>query len=54
MDCEIVDISPTTLMLEHSDRPEQIDLLVELLAGYEIAAMARGGAIALQKGEETD
>jgi acetolactate synthase-1/3 small subunit len=54
MDCEIVDISPTTLMLEHSDRPEKIDLLVELLAGYEIAAMARGGAIALQKGEETD
>jgi acetolactate synthase-1/3 small subunit len=54
MDCEIVDISPTTLMLEHSDRPEKIDLLVELLTGYEIVAMARGGAIALQKGEETE
>jgi acetolactate synthase small subunit len=39
-------------MIEHSDRPEKIDLLVDLLAGYEIVAMARGGAIALQKGEE--
>ncbi|MDR1135598.1 MAG: acetolactate synthase small subunit [Clostridiales Family XIII bacterium] len=52
MDCEIVDISHTTLMLEHSDRPEKIDLLVDLLSGYEILEMARGGAIALQKGEE--
>jgi acetolactate synthase-1/3 small subunit len=52
MDCDIVDISPTTLMLEHSDRPERIDLLVDLLDGYDIAAMARGGAIALKKGEE--
>jgi acetolactate synthase-1/3 small subunit len=53
MDCDIVDVSPTTLMIEHSDRPEKIDLLVELLTGYEIVAMARGGAIALKKGEET-
>ncbi|MDR0424338.1 MAG: acetolactate synthase small subunit [Clostridiales Family XIII bacterium] len=52
MECEIVDITHTTLMLEHSDRPEKIDLLVDLLAGYEILEMARGGAIALQKGEE--
>jgi acetolactate synthase-1/3 small subunit len=52
MDCDIVDISPTTLMLEHSDRPEKIDLLVDLLAGYEITAMARGGAIALKKGDD--
>jgi acetolactate synthase-1/3 small subunit len=52
MDCDIVDISPTTLMIEHSDRPEKIDLLVDLLAGYEIAAMARGGAIALKKGDD--
>jgi acetolactate synthase-1/3 small subunit len=52
MECEIVDITHTTLMLEHSDRPEKIDLLVDLLAGYEILEMARGGAIALQKGVE--
>ncbi|MDR3225826.1 MAG: acetolactate synthase small subunit [Clostridiales Family XIII bacterium] len=52
MDCRIVDISPTTLMLEHSDVPEKIDLLVNLLAEYEILDMARGGAIALNAGEE--
>jgi acetolactate synthase-1/3 small subunit len=53
MDCEIVDITHTTLMLEHSDRPEHIDLLIDLLSGYEILEMARGGAIALQKGDES-
>jgi acetolactate synthase-1/3 small subunit len=52
MNCEIVDITHSTLMLEHSDRPENIDLLVDLLSGYEILEMARGGAIALQKGIE--
>ncbi len=50
MGCDIVDISHTTLMLEHSDRPEKIDLLVELLEDYTILDMARGGAIALEKG----
>jgi acetolactate synthase small subunit len=52
MDCRIVDISPGTLMLEHSDVPEKIDLLVNLLSEYEILDMARGGAIALNSGEE--
>jgi acetolactate synthase-1/3 small subunit len=52
MACEIVDISPTTLMLEHSDTPEKIDLLVSMLSDYEILDMARGGAIALKSGEE--
>lgn len=51
MGCDIVDISQTTLMLEHSDRPEKIDLLVELLEDYTIIDMARGGAIALEKGQ---
>ncbi|MDR1571213.1 MAG: acetolactate synthase small subunit [Clostridiales Family XIII bacterium] len=54
MDCKIVDISHTTLMLEHSDRPEKIDLLIDLLSGYEIVEMARGGAIALGKGGDQD
>ena len=54
MDCAIVDISPTTLMLEHSDTPEKIDLLVQLLGEYEILDMARGGAIALNAGEEEE
>jgi len=54
MGCEIVDISQTTLMLEHSDRPEKIDLLVELLEDYKILDMARGGTIALVKGITED
>jgi acetolactate synthase-1/3 small subunit len=54
MDCKIVDITHTTLMLEHSDKPENIDLLIDLLSGYEILEMARGGAIALRKGVEAD
>jgi acetolactate synthase-1/3 small subunit len=54
MECQIVDISPTTLMLEHSDTPEKIDLLVQLLSDYEILDMARGGAIALNSGEEEE
>jgi acetolactate synthase-1/3 small subunit len=54
MDCAIVDISPTTLMLEHSDTPEKIDLLVNLLSTYDILDMARGGAIALNTGEEEE
>ena len=54
MGCDIVDISQNTLMLEHSDRPEKIDLLVELLEDYTILDMARGGAIALEKGQNED
>ncbi|MDR0885344.1 MAG: acetolactate synthase small subunit [Clostridiales Family XIII bacterium] len=52
MDCKIVDISHTTLMIEHSDLPEKIDLLIDLLSGYEILDVARGGAIALKNGIE--
>ena len=50
MNCEIVDISPSTLMLEFDNRPEKVDLLIELLAKYKILEMARTGTIALQKG----
>lgn len=50
MNCEIVDISHTTLMLEFDDRPEKVDLLIELLENYKILEMARTGTIALQKG----
>ena len=51
MDCDIVDVSETTIMLEHSDRPEKIDVLINMLSSYEILDMARGGAIALRMGE---
>lgn len=54
MGCDMVDVSHTTIMLEHSDRPERIDLLVEMLEGYDIVDMARGGTIALEKGGVED
>lgn len=50
MGCAMVDVSHETMMLEHSDRPERIDLLVDMLEGYDIVDMARGGTIALEKG----
>jgi acetolactate synthase-1/3 small subunit len=50
MNCEIVDISHTTLMIEFDDRPERVDLLIDLLSKYSIVEMARTGTIALQKG----
>ena len=51
MGASIVDITETTLMLEHSDRPEKINVLVGLLSAYNVLDMARGGAIALKTGE---
>jgi acetolactate synthase-1/3 small subunit len=53
MNCEIVDISHTTLMIEFDDRPERVDLLIDLLSKYSILEMARTGTIALQKGHES-
>ncbi|MDR1796362.1 MAG: acetolactate synthase small subunit [Clostridiales Family XIII bacterium] len=51
MDASVVDVTETTILLEHADRPDKIDVLVKLLSGYEIMDMARGGAIALRTGE---
>ena len=53
MQGEIVDISHTTLTVEMSDKPEKIDLLIELLSHYNIVEVARTGTIALQKGAES-
>jgi acetolactate synthase-1/3 small subunit len=53
MDCEIVDISHTTLTLEHSDWPEKIDLLIDLLSKYQILEITRTGTIALQRGADS-
>ncbi|HWQ77206.1 MAG TPA: acetolactate synthase small subunit [Anaerovoracaceae bacterium] len=52
MQGEIVDISHATLTVELSDRPEKVDLLIELLSHYNIVEVARTGTIALQKGAE--
>jgi len=53
MDCEIVDITHTTLMIEFDDRSPKVNLLVDLLSKYEILEIVRTGAIAMQKGEGT-
>ena len=53
MNCEIVDISHTTLMIEFDDRTPKVDLLLDLLSKYEILEIVRTGTIALQKGEGT-
>lgn len=50
MDASIVDISHTTLTVELSDRPDKVDLIIELLERYNIQEVARTGTVALQKG----
>ncbi|MDD2190646.1 MAG: acetolactate synthase small subunit [Eubacteriales bacterium] len=53
MQGQIVDISHTTLTVELCDRPDKIDILIELLSHYNIIEVARTGIIALQKGAES-
>lgn len=50
MKAKIVDLSPSTLTLELTDRPERLNLLLNMLSSYGIAEMARTGMVALQKG----
>lgn len=50
MKCNIVDLSPATMMLEICDRPERVSLLLDMLAPYGILEMTRTGMVALQKG----
>ena len=49
---KIVDISHTTITIEASDIPENIDLLIDMMTPYGIIEMARTGMVALQKGSE--
>lgn len=53
MEGKILDLSHTTMTIEICDRPEKIDLLIELLSHYNIQEVARTGSVALQKGSET-
>jgi acetolactate synthase-1/3 small subunit len=53
MQCEIVDISHTTLMIEFDAATERVDLLIDLLSKYKILELARTGSIALQKGHQS-
>lgn len=50
MSAKIVDLSLATLTVEMCDRPERVDLLLDMLAPYGIVEIARTGMIALQKG----
>lgn len=51
MKSNIVDLSPTALTIELTDRPERVSLLLGMLEPYGIVEIARTGMIALQKGE---
>lgn len=51
MKSNIVDLSPASLTIELTDRPERVSLLLGMLEPYGIAEIARTGMIALQKGE---
>ncbi|MGI6731849.1 MAG: acetolactate synthase small subunit [Anaerovoracaceae bacterium] len=53
MEGKIVDISHTSLTVEMSERPDKVDLLIDLLSPYNIQEVARTGTVALQKGPET-
>lgn len=53
MNAKIVDLSRTTLTIEMSDRPERVELLLDMLLPYGVAEIARTGMVALQKGEKT-
>jgi acetolactate synthase-1/3 small subunit len=53
MQCEIVDISHTTLMVEFDANTDRVNLLIDLLSKYKILEIARTGSIALQKGHNS-
>jgi acetolactate synthase-1/3 small subunit len=52
MSCDIVDISHNSLMIEFDDRPDRVNLLIDLLSRFNIIEIARTGSIALQKGDD--
>lgn len=53
VDAKIVDLSPQSLTVEMTDRPDRIDMTLELLKPYGILEVARTGTIAMQKGFST-
>ncbi len=56
--CEVfrarpVDVTPTSVILEATGTLSKIDRLIELLKDYGIVELARTGAVALTRGEES-
>ena len=52
MGARIADISASTVTVEISAAPEQVDLMLDMLRPYGIKEMARTGMAALQKGSK--
>jgi acetolactate synthase-1/3 small subunit len=50
MEAHIVDLSPATLTIEITDRPERVQLMLDMLEPYGVAEIARTGMVAMQKG----
>ncbi|MDD7408807.1 MAG: acetolactate synthase small subunit [Anaerovoracaceae bacterium] len=53
MGARIADISSSTVTVEISAAPEQVDLMLDMLRPYGIKEMARTGMAALQKGSSS-
>lgn len=53
MSATVADISPNSITIENSDRPNRLDILLELLQPYGLLEVARTGTIAMQKGAAT-
>ncbi len=53
MHARISDISATTITIEISESPENIDLFEEMMRPYGIQEVARTGIVALQKGSSS-
>lgn len=53
MGAEIVDLAHEMLTLEFANRPEKLNLLIEMLTPYGIVEIARTGMVALQKGSQS-
>ena len=49
----VLDIGDTTITLELTGRPEQIDQFLEKLDGFGIVEMARTGLTAMERGDAT-
>jgi acetolactate synthase-1/3 small subunit len=48
---KIIDLSPTSMILELTGEPDKIDAFLAMLAEYNILEMCRTGVTALQRGE---
>ena len=50
MKAKIVDLTPTTLTIEITDRPERVRQLLDMVEPFGIVELARTGTVAMEKG----